>query len=111
MRRSAEATGCARGTPTSTALATGRRVSRCTEGDGSHKTPRPEAAGRVFSWLRGSPRSQPSDQPSHDLLARVKELGDASRFDLMRSCGYVSVKKDGCERLNFMVFYEALLVA
>jgi hypothetical protein len=57
------------------------------------------------------PRSQPSDQPSHDLLARVKELGDASRFDLMRSCGYVSVKKDGCERLNFMVFYEALLVA
>ncbi len=29
----------------------------------------------------------------------------------MRSCGYVSTKKDGTERLNFTAFYEALLVA
>ncbi len=36
-----------------------------------------------------------------DLLAKVKELGDVSKSDLVRSCGYVSTKKDGGERLNF----------
>ena len=46
-----------------------------------------------------------------DLLAKVKELGDASKSDLVRSCGYVSGKKDGAERLNFTAFYEALLEA
>ena len=46
-----------------------------------------------------------------DLLAKVKELGDVSKSDLVRSCGYVSAKKDGSERLNFTAFYEALLEA
>ncbi len=46
-----------------------------------------------------------------ELLAKVKELGDASKSDLVRSCGYVSSKKDGTERLNFTAFYEALLEA
>ena len=46
-----------------------------------------------------------------DLLAKVRELGDASKSDLVRSCGYVSTKKDGSERLNFTAFYEALLEA
>ena len=46
-----------------------------------------------------------------ELLAKVKELGDASKSDLVRSAGYVSAKKDGTERLNFTAFYEALLEA
>jgi len=46
-----------------------------------------------------------------DLLAKVKELGDASKSDLVRAAGYVSAKKDGSERLNFTSFYEALLEA
>jgi hypothetical protein len=46
-----------------------------------------------------------------ELLARVKELGDASKSELVRECGYVSTKKDGSERLNFTAFYEALLEA
>ena len=46
-----------------------------------------------------------------DLLAKVKDLGDASKSDLVRACGYVSTKKDGSERLNFTAFYEALLEA
>ena len=46
-----------------------------------------------------------------DLLAKVKELGDASKSELVRTCGYVSTKKDGSERLNFTAFYEALLEA
>jgi hypothetical protein len=46
-----------------------------------------------------------------ELLAKVKELGDASKSELVRECGYVSAKKDGSERLNFTAFYEALLEA
>ncbi len=46
-----------------------------------------------------------------ELLAKVKELGDVTKSDLVRSCGYVSTKKDGGERLNFTAFYEALLEA
>ena len=46
-----------------------------------------------------------------DLLAKVKELGDASKSELVRACGYVSTKKDGSARLNFTAFFEALLEA
>ena len=46
-----------------------------------------------------------------ELLAKVKELGDVSKSDLVRSCGYVSTKKDGSERLNFTAFYEAPAIA
>jgi hypothetical protein len=46
-----------------------------------------------------------------ELLAKVKELGDASKSDLVRACGYVTSRKDGAERLNFTAFYEALLNA
>ena len=46
-----------------------------------------------------------------ELLAKVKEIGEASKSDLVRACGYVSTKKDGSERLNFTAFYEALLEA
>ncbi|MEB3265798.1 MAG: AbrB family transcriptional regulator [Cyanobacteriota bacterium] len=46
-----------------------------------------------------------------ELLAKVKELGDVSKSELVRGCGYVSTKKDASERLNFTAFYEALLEA
>ncbi len=46
-----------------------------------------------------------------DLLAKVKELGEVSKSELVRAAGYVSTKKDGSERLNFTAFYEALLEA
>jgi hypothetical protein len=46
-----------------------------------------------------------------DLLARVKELGDVPKADLVRGAGYASNGKDGRERLNFTAFYEALLEA
>lgn len=46
-----------------------------------------------------------------DLLAKVKELGNVSKSELVRQCGYVSSKRDGSERLNFTAFYEALLGA
>ena len=46
-----------------------------------------------------------------ELLSKVRELGDVSKSELVRSCGYVSSKKEGGERLNFTAFYEALLEA
>jgi hypothetical protein len=46
-----------------------------------------------------------------DLLAKVKELGDVGKSEIVRACGYVSTKKDGSDRLNFTAFYEALLEA
>jgi hypothetical protein len=46
-----------------------------------------------------------------ELLAKVKELGEASKSELVRECGYLNTKKDGTERLNFTAFYEALLEA
>lgn len=46
-----------------------------------------------------------------ELLAKVKELGDAPRADVARACGYVSAKKDGSERINFTAFYEAIIDA
>jgi hypothetical protein len=42
-----------------------------------------------------------------ELLAKVKELGDANKSDLVRECGYV--KDNG--RLCYVDFYDALLEA
>lgn len=46
-----------------------------------------------------------------ELLAKIKELGDIGKSDLVRACGYFSQRPDGSERLNFTDFYEALLEA
>jgi len=46
-----------------------------------------------------------------ELLDKVKELGSASKSEIVKACGYVSTKKDGSDRLNFTAFYEALLEA
>lgn len=56
-----------------------------------------------------APVSAPLTGP--ELLAKVKSMGDASKTDLVRACGYVSTKKNGTERLNFTAFYGALLDA
>jgi hypothetical protein len=41
-----------------------------------------------------------------ELLAKVKELGDCNKSDIVRACGYVKADK-----LCFTQFYEALLEA
>ena len=42
-----------------------------------------------------------------DLLAKVKELGSVSKADLVRGCGYGSIKADGSELLDFDAFKKA----
>ena len=46
-----------------------------------------------------------------ELLAKVKELGSMPKSDVVRTCGYVTPRKDGSQRLNYTAFYEALLEA
>lgn len=46
-----------------------------------------------------------------ELLEQVKELGNLSKTDLVRSCGYSTLAKNGKERTNFTAFYEELLKA
>jgi hypothetical protein len=46
-----------------------------------------------------------------ELIAKVKELGEVSKTELVRATGYVSSKKDGGERLHYTAFYDALLEA
>ena len=55
----------------------------------------------------------PPKQCSLELIfsPKSKELGDVSKSDMAKACGYVSTKKDGGERINFTSFYEALLSA
>jgi lysyl-tRNA synthetase class 2 len=42
-----------------------------------------------------------------DLLAKVKELGSVSKADLVRGCGYGTIKADGSELLDFDGFKKA----
>ena len=46
-----------------------------------------------------------------ELLAKVKELGDAPKTELAKGCGYIVTKKDGSEQVKFTQIYEALLEA
>jgi hypothetical protein len=45
------------------------------------------------------------------LLAQVKQLGDISKDDKARACGYLSTTKTGKSRVNIMQFQNALLDA
>ena len=93
------------------------------EGD---KFPRMPNHKTTSSWLASHPLLPPmatADVPRRaidsppamltgtELLAKVKDLGEASKTELVRATGYVSTKEDGSERLNFTAFYEALLEA
>ena len=46
-----------------------------------------------------------------ELLSKIKELGDISKADMAKKCGYVSKHQDGSEKILLTDFYEALLSA
>lgn len=46
-----------------------------------------------------------------ELVAKVKELAGASKSELVRACGYVSITGEGRERLNYTAFSEAWAIA
>lgn len=45
------------------------------------------------------------------LLTKVKELGNLSKEEKARACGYYTVTKNGVERVNMMKFLNALIDA
>lgn len=45
------------------------------------------------------------------LLEKVRELGNLSKEEKARACGYYTVTKNGIERVNMMKFLNALIDA
>ncbi len=46
-----------------------------------------------------------------DLVKKVKELGNLSKEEKARECGYETLTKKGVPRVNMMKFFNALLEA
>lgn len=46
-----------------------------------------------------------------DLLKKVKDLGNVSKEEKARQCGYSTTTKNGVERVNMMKFLNALIDA
>ena len=47
----------------------------------------------------------------NQLINTVQALPEADIKEVVRSCGYISTRKDGTQKLNFTDFYIALLTA
>ena len=47
----------------------------------------------------------------NQLLNTVQSLPEADIKEVVKTCGYISTRKDGTEKLNFTDFYMALLTA
>ncbi|NLQ05282.1 AbrB family transcriptional regulator [Cylindrospermopsis raciborskii] len=46
-----------------------------------------------------------------ELLQRVRELGNETREEKAKQCGYYTITKNGIERVNIMKFLNALIEA
>ena len=58
-----------------------------------------------------SKNKQPIPLTGHELLDKVKELGNLSKEEKAKECGYYTVTKNGVERVNMMKFLNALIDA
>ena len=47
----------------------------------------------------------------NQLLSTVQSLPEADIKQLVKTCGYISTRKDGTQKLDFNDFYVALLTA
>ena len=47
----------------------------------------------------------------NQLLTTVQSLPEADIKQLVKTCGYISARKDGTQKLDFNDFYVALLTA
>ena len=55
--------------------------------------------------------TQPKPLVGSTLIEKVKELGNLSKEEKARECGYYTVTKNGVERVNMMKFLNALIDA
>ncbi|MGF1481862.1 MAG: AbrB family transcriptional regulator [Cyanophyceae cyanobacterium] len=56
-------------------------------------------------------KNQPEPLTGEELIKKVKELGNLSKEEKARACGYYTVTKNGVERVNMMKFLNALIDA
>lgn len=54
---------------------------------------------------------QPSPLTGAELLEKVKGLGELSKEEKAKECGYYTLTKNGIERVNMMKFLNALIDA
>lgn len=58
-----------------------------------------------------TPTPTPTTLTGSDLIEKVKELGNLSKEEKAKICGYYTVTKNGIERVNMMKFLNALIEA
>ncbi|NEQ37728.1 MAG: AbrB family transcriptional regulator [Okeania sp. SIO3I5] len=56
-------------------------------------------------------KKNPEPLQGEELLEKVKNLGNKTKEDKARECGYYTVTKNGVERVNMMKFLNALIDA
>ncbi len=56
-------------------------------------------------------KQKPEPLIGDELIKKIKELGNRSKEDKARECGYYTVTKNGIERVNMMKFLNALISA
>lgn len=58
-----------------------------------------------------SKQQQPKPLTGKQLLKQVKKLSHLNREEKAKACGYISIDKDGSERIKTLAFLNALLDA
>ena len=56
-------------------------------------------------------KQKPEPLIGDELIKKIKKLGNRSKEDKARECGYYTVTKNGIERVNMMKFLNALITA
>jgi hypothetical protein len=56
-------------------------------------------------------KKKPEPLVGEELVLKVKELGNLTKEEKARECGYFTVTKNGVERVNMMKFLNALIDA
>ncbi|NES21719.1 MAG: AbrB family transcriptional regulator [Symploca sp. SIO3E6] len=56
-------------------------------------------------------KKKPEPLVGEELVLKVKELGNLTKEEKARECGYYTVTKNGVERVNMMKFLNALIDA
>jgi len=46
----------------------------------------------------------------NQLIKTIKENTDLNKSDIVKICGYTSVRKDGSIKLNYTEFYQAIIL-
>ena len=46
----------------------------------------------------------------NQLIKTIKENSELSKSEIVKVCGYTSVRKDGSIKLNYIEFYQAIIL-